>query len=178
MPTIKIVPFPGSPGPAGSQGPRGYQGETGLTGPQGPAGVPGYSAETVYAVTGGADTTQPTFNGEPLFSGSYITAGQLVFVNISVDMDNITGFGTGQYYIDLPFESKYEVTLRSGHIHDTSAGSSYGISGHVDAGSKRMYLSYTGSNGQDLVFDYNSPVTLDATDDFQISGSYIRADSV
>jgi hypothetical protein len=38
MPTVKIVPFPGAPGPRGEQGPRGYQGETGLTGPQGPAG--------------------------------------------------------------------------------------------------------------------------------------------
>lgn len=175
MPTVKIVPFPGSVGP---QGPAGATGATGATGPQGPAGDPGYSSETVYAVTGGAATTQPTFNGDPLFSGSYITIGQLVFVNISVDMDNITSFGTGQYYVDLPFESKYEIILRSGHIHDTSGGTDYGISGHVDAGSKRMYLSYTGSNGQDLMFDHNSPVTLDTTDDFQISGSYIRADSV
>lgn len=34
MPTVKIVPFPGAPGPRGEQGPRGYQGD------QGPAYVP------------------------------------------------------------------------------------------------------------------------------------------
>jgi hypothetical protein len=34
MPTVKIVPFPGVPGPrgeAGTQGPRGYQGDPGPT---------------------------------------------------------------------------------------------------------------------------------------------------
>lgn len=46
MPTIKIVPFPGSQGPAGPQGPRGYQGEPGLTGPVGPAGPAGPGADT------------------------------------------------------------------------------------------------------------------------------------
>lgn len=178
MPTIKIVPFPGSQGPAGPQGPRGYQGETGLTGPQGPTGAPGYSTETSYSVTGGASLTQPTFNGAPLFSGSYITSGQLVFFNIDVDMDNILTFGTGQYYVDLPFESKYEVTVRNGHIYDASSGANFGISGHVNAGSKRLYLSYTGSNGQDLEFDFNSPVSLAPQDDFQISGTYIKADGV
>ena len=37
MPTIKIVPFPGAPGPRGTQGPRGYQGDQ---------GIPGASANT------------------------------------------------------------------------------------------------------------------------------------
>jgi hypothetical protein len=34
MPTIKIIPFPGVPGPkgdTGEQGPRGYQGDPGAT---------------------------------------------------------------------------------------------------------------------------------------------------
>jgi hypothetical protein len=38
MPTIKIVPFPGSVGPTGPRGLQGIQGEQGLTGPMGPAG--------------------------------------------------------------------------------------------------------------------------------------------
>lgn len=175
MPTVKVVPFPGAPGPQGPRGLQGIQGETGLTGPMGPAGEDAVaSPETVYSVTGGAAVTQPTFNGTPLFSGSYILAGEMVMFRVSVDMTNITSFGTGQYYVDLPFASKYEVTIRNGHIHDVSGNSIFGISGHAEPGSSRLYLSYTGSNGQDLAFDYNSPVTLSTEDHFHISGTYIR----
>jgi hypothetical protein len=41
MPTIKVVPFPGAPGPRGEQGPRGYQGDPGLNGLEGAQGDPG-----------------------------------------------------------------------------------------------------------------------------------------
>jgi hypothetical protein len=54
MPTVKIVPFPGAPGPTGSQGPRGYQGETGLTGAAGPAGASAYEV----AVDNGFEGTE------------------------------------------------------------------------------------------------------------------------
>lgn len=37
MPTVKIVPFPGSEGPIGPRGLQGIQGDTGLTGPLGDA---------------------------------------------------------------------------------------------------------------------------------------------
>lgn len=178
MPTIKIVPFPGAPGPTGPQGPRGYQGETGLTGPQGEQGPAGAdsvaSAEQSYAVTGGAVTTQPTFSGTPLFDGSYILTGEVVNFRVNVLMTNITSFGNGQYYIDLPFNSKYDYVMRDGHIHDESAGNNFGISGHVAAGSNRLYLFYTNTNGADVEFDYNSPFTLATADHFHIGGSYIR----
>lgn len=41
MPTIKVVPFPGAPGPRGLQGPRGYQGDQGIQGIQGEQGLQG-----------------------------------------------------------------------------------------------------------------------------------------
>lgn len=160
MPTIKIVPMPGLPVP----GPQG---------PQGPRGEPGYSEELTYVVTGGASISQPIFNGSPLFSGWYITAGSLIFFEIQVEMTNIVSFGTGQYYVDLPIEAKHDTIFRAGHLHDTSTGYKYAISGHVDAGSKRMYLSFAGSNGIDLEFDYNSPITLSQQDSFHIAGSYL-----
>lgn len=179
MPTIKIVPFPGVPGPQGSRGPQGIQGETGLTGPMGPAGTDGQDAvaspETSYVVTGGASTTQPTFNGAPLFYGSYVLMGEVVHFRVNVDMSNITSFGTGQYYIDLPFVSKYDYVMRDGHIHDQSSGDNYGISGHVAGGSSRLFLFYTNSNGADVLFDYNSPITLTSSDHFHIGGTYIRS---
>lgn len=180
---VKVVPFPGAPGPQGDQGAQGPQGEQGLQGPQGPQGeqgIPGdgYVSETTYTVGGGTTGTQPTFNGTPLFSGSYIELGAVVYFRVEVDMDNITSFGSGQYYITLPKTSKYATIVRNGHIHDQSTGNDYGISGEVDAGSSQMLLHYTGTNGQDLDFDYNSPVTLSTDDHFHISGTYIQADSV
>ncbi len=76
MPTIKVVPFPGVPGPRGDQGPRGYQGETGLTGPQGQPGSDG--ADALWNFLGeynnGADYSigdVVTYNG-----GTYYRVGE------------------------------------------------------------------------------------------------------
>ena len=88
-------------------------------------------AEVVYEIEGGTAGTQPTFTGAPLFSGSYIKTGSLVHFQIQVDMDNITNFGTGQYYLTLPFESKYGYMFRCGCLHDFNTGREYHISGHV-----------------------------------------------
>lgn len=129
--------------------------------------------ETSFAVNGGAAGTQPTFDGAPLFSGSYVVHGPMVHFQIQVDMDNITSFGSGQYYVDLPFPAKYGYQFKSGCLHDSSSGRQYAIGGHVYAGQSQLLLSYTDSNGQDAEFDYNSPVLLDVADNFHISGDYI-----
>lgn len=60
--------------------------------------------------------TQPTFSSNPLFFGSSVRNGDLVYFRINVDFDNITGFGTGQYFVSLPYPSKYDVTVRGGHL--------------------------------------------------------------
>lgn len=138
------------------------------------ASVASAPTEVSYIVTGGAHTTQPTFNGAPLFSGSYVEHGDLVHFRVSVLMTNITNFGQGQYYVDLPIISKYDWVTRAGHIHDQSTGKNYGISGHVEAGTYRLNLYFTDTNGQDSEFDYNSPITLSQADTFHISGSYIK----
>lgn len=145
----------------------------GIPGPQGPQGESGVSAETTFQVQGGTLGTQPTFNGSPLFSGSYIKVGSQVHFQIQVDMDNITSFGTGQYYVDLPFVAKYGYQIREGCLHDISADRQYAISGHVYAGESRLKLFYTSSNGQDQEFDHDSPVTLAVADNFHVSGTYI-----
>ncbi|NBU99908.1 MAG: hypothetical protein EBS31_00320 [Burkholderiaceae bacterium] len=129
--------------------------------------------ETSFTINGGALGTQPTFDGAPLFSGSYVKTGPLVHFQIQVDMDNILTFGSGQYYVDLPFNAKHGYDFREGCLHDISSSRQYAISGHVFAGTNRLFLSYTDSNGQDAVFDYNSPVLLDVADNFHISGTYI-----
>jgi hypothetical protein len=91
-------------------------------------------------------------------------------------MDNITNFGTGQYYVDLPFTAKYGYQVKEGCLHDISTSNQYAIGGHVAAGADRLFLTYTNSNGQDSVFDHDSPVTLNVADNFHISGTYITAE--
>jgi hypothetical protein len=130
-------------------------------------------AETAFTVNGGSLGTMPTFNGDPLFSGSYVKTGPLVHFQIQVDMDNITNFGTGQYYVDLPFDAKYGYQFKEGCLHDISASKQYALGGHVAAGTNRLFLTYTASNGQDEFFDHDSPVTLNVADNFHISGTYI-----
>jgi hypothetical protein len=132
-------------------------------------------AETLFTVNGGTTAAQPTFNGAPLFSGSYIKTGQLIHFQIQVDMDNISDFGTGQFYVDLPFAAKYGYQFKEGCLHDISTSKQYAIGGHVAANTERLFLTFTNSAGQDELFDHNSPITLNAEDNFHIAGTYITS---
>ncbi|CAB4137837.1 hypothetical protein UFOVP325_111 [uncultured Caudovirales phage] len=133
-------------------------------------------SDVPFAVVGGTLETQPTFTGAPLFTGSYVKHGPMVHFRIDVDMDNITNFGSGQYYMNLPFTPKYNYQFTTGCFHDISTGNQYGIGGHVFAGNVQMRLTFTNSNGQDEAFDHNSPVTLNAADNLHISGDYITSE--
>jgi hypothetical protein len=131
-------------------------------------------AETSFTVNGGTTGTQPTFTGAPLFSGSYVKTGPLVHFQIQVDMDNITNFGTGQYYVELPFPAKHSYHFRDACLHDSSGTvRQYALSGHVYAGQSQVALWFTSTSGQDELFDYNSPALLTVNDNFHISGTYI-----
>lgn len=132
--------------------------------------------ETVFTVQGGATNTQPTFDGTPLFTGSYVKIGQVVHFQIQVDFDNITNFGTGQYYVDLPFPVKNAYKFREGCLHDISTGKDYETGGHVNAGSSRLFLTSTDAQGNsvfDIPFTSTNPITLSTADNFHISGTYI-----
>lgn len=129
-----------------------------------------------YAVQGGTDETQPTFNGDPLFTANYVRIGNQVHFAIDVDMDNITSFGTGQYYMTLPFSSKFNYLFANGCLHDISTGDEYAILGHVVAGSNIMTLLSTASNGKQVFFTHSVPVNLSTADNLHISGVFIALD--
>jgi hypothetical protein len=152
--------------------PKGADGADGEDGATGPA-----AEETSFTVNGGTLGTQPTFDGAPLFSGSYVKNGPLVHFQIQVDMDNITNFGTGQYYVELPLPAKYSYHFRDACLHDSSGTvRQYALSGHVYAGQSQVALWFTSTSGQDELFDYNSPALLTVNDNFHISGTYISQD--
>jgi hypothetical protein len=139
------------------------------------------SEDIAYTIVGGSTGTQPTFSGDPLFSGSYTRTGALVHFQIQVEFDNITGFGTGQYYLDLPFTSKYNYQFASGCLHDFSNGREYPIFGHVFAGAKRVYLQSLDNQGSSTFqvdFTHNNPITLSTADNFHVSGMFITSDAI
>ena len=168
----------GLTGATGAQGPTGATGSPGAAGAQGPAGPAGVGTPVEVAYTLGGGTTgsgaqQPTFNGNPMFYGSYVQLGDMVFFNVRVVMTNITNFGRGQYYVTIPFASKYSFSTSNGRVRDAGATRDYVLYGFAAAGSSTLLLTTQGS-GQQIPFDYNTPVTLAPTDVFMISGSYIK----
>jgi hypothetical protein len=132
--------------------------------------------DTPFTVEGGTLGTQPTFTGAPLFTGSYVRTGDQVHFQIQVDMDNITSFGSGQYYINLPFPAKHNYQFASGCLHDISTGNDYPIFGHVLAGQSQMVLKSIDAQGNsafNVPFTATVPVTLNVADNFHVSGDYI-----
>lgn len=161
-------------GPQGQQGIPGPQGIQGIQGPPGQdAPLPLEVTFTVQGGTTGPGAVQPTFSGAPLFIGSYVKTGPLISFQIQVNFDNILTFGTGQYYLNLPFVSKYAYQFRSGALIDPVIDRQWSISGGVLAGSNMMKLFYAAPSDRDEAFDYNSPHLLDSSNDFYISGAYI-----
>jgi hypothetical protein len=136
-----------------------------------PLGFP-YATDTPFIVEGGTLGTQPTFEGAPLFTGSYAKLGPAVHFRIDVDFDNITDFGTGQYYLNLPFAAEHNYHFSDGCLHDISTGDQYAVMGHVTAGSSQLTLFSTASNGRQVPFTHNVPVTLTVADNFHIAGTY------
>jgi len=132
----------------------------------------GYGVVTTFSdVSGGTDGTQPTFSG-PVFTATYTRFGDMVYFAYSVDFTNILTFGTGQYFMTLPYNSRRPVTFSGGSLTDDSGGTVYSIIGNVAAGSNVMTLSYIKSNGETEPFEYNKPITLTTADSFDITGTY------
>ena len=131
----------------------------------------GYGVNTTYQPGGGSSGTQPVFDPSDIV-GSFNRFGNMVHFTIEVDFDNITSFGTGQYYVTLPYPARTSYTFAAGQLYDFTQDKYYLIIGEVDANSSQLDLYYLGSSGQMEDFTYNSPKTLDTQDFFNISGTY------
>lgn len=138
-------------------------------------GSVGDSSNNTWTVEGGTTgdgAVQPTFDGDPLFSGGYNRFDSICHFHIDVDMDNITSFGSGQYYVKLPFPAKNNYVLSDGGLHDISANDEYQVLGHVIAGSDILTLLSIISNGKHAPFTSSVPVNLSTADNFHIAGFY------
>jgi hypothetical protein len=136
--------------------------------------VTGYGINVEYQPSGGTSGVQPVWTGNPI-TGSFNRFGNMVHFSILVDFDTITNFGTGQYYLTLPYPARVAYQFRDGCLHDASAGTEYHMSGHVNATSDILQLNSSdkvGSTIQDVDFTSTVPVTLTTADSFHISGTY------
>lgn len=136
--------------------------------------VTGYGINIAYTPSGGTDGTQPTWSGDP-FTASFNRFGNMVHFSILVDFTTITSFGTGQYYLTLPYPARNAYQFRDGCLHDVSTGTEYHMSGHVFADSDVLWLNSSdkvGSSIQDVSFTSTSPFTLTVGDNFHIAGTY------
>ncbi len=114
------------------------------------------------------------FTGTPA-TGYYIKIGNFVQVQINVDFDNVSNFGTGQYSLTLPFPSKYHTDVYGGSVHDTvnQGVDHYSLKGHLSDNSSTFTIWNIKSSAADEPFDHNSPINLTTADLFHMSFSYI-----
>ena len=122
----------------------------------------------VWSGTGLVYTGTPT-------TGTYIKIGNLVTVQIDVVFTNVSNFGTGQYSLTLPFESKYHTDVFGGSIHKivNQGIDHYSIKGHLSDNSSTFTIWAIGSNAADQPFDHDSPVNIGTDDKFHMSFTYI-----
>lgn len=114
------------------------------------------------------------YTGTPA-TGFYVKVGKVVTVQIDVEFDNVTNFGTGQYSLTIPFASKYHTDVYGGSVHDTTNQGidHYSLKGHLSDNSSTMTLWNIKSSAADEPFDNNSPFNLSTDDKFHMNFTYI-----
>ena len=107
-----------------------------------------------------------------LATGTYFDYGQMVVVQITVPMTNVTHFGTGAYSVTLPKQSALHANAWGGTIHDTSTGRYYSVKGHLEPDSNVCSLWFLNQSSQDQTFAATTPFILTTDDLFHINFIY------
>jgi hypothetical protein len=112
MPTIKIVPFPGSAGQTGPAGPSGSQGPTGPAGQNALWSFSGpYNNSATYAIG-----SVVTYNGSTWYRNATGTVGQIpatgsaVWQLVSASGSGVPAGGASGYYLGKESATDYAVT--------------------------------------------------------------------
>lgn len=115
-----------------------------------------------------------TYTGTPA-TGYYVKLGNSVTVQIDVEFDTVTNFGTGQYYVTIPFESMFHTDAYGGSVHDivNQGIDHYSLKAHLSPSSNVISIWNIKSSAADEPFDHNSPFNLAVEDKFHMSFTYI-----
>ena len=125
-------------------------------------------------------TTMQTVNNNMVYTGTPVLIelqriGKMITANALINFTNVTNFGTGQIYFDMPIGIP-------NRAHDLSAGGylldggiTYTIFGTLGATANKMYLWHPTSNGGSDTVTHNKPTTLDTTSVINITGVALLA---
>lgn len=124
--------------------------------------------------------TIQTVNNNMVFTGTPCDIeiqriGKMITANATIQFTNVTNFGTGQMYINMPagLPTRSHDLAAGGYLVD--GGTTYTIFGTLTATGNKMYLWHPTSNGGSDVMDYNSPAVLDTTSVVNITGVALLA---
>jgi hypothetical protein len=125
-------------------------------------------------------TTMQSVNNNMVYTGNPVTIevqriGKMITANAIIDFTNVTNFGTGQIYINIPagIPTRAHDLAASGYLVD--GGTTYTIFGTLGASATQMYLWHPTSNGGSDTVTHNKPTTLDATSVINITGVALLA---
>lgn len=125
-------------------------------------------------------TTLDTVNSDMTYTGNPVTIevqriGKMITANAIIEGTNITSWGTGQIYFDIPagIPNRAHDLAAGGFLVD--GGTYYTIFGTLGATDNKMYLWHPTSNGGSDTVTHNKPATLDSTSVFNITGVALLA---
>lgn len=101
--------------------------------------------------------------------------GKMITANATITCTNITNFGTGQIYINMPagIPNRSHDLAATGYLVD--GGTTYTIFATLAATDTKMYLWHPTSNGGSDSVTYNKPAILDTTSLINITGVALLA---
>jgi hypothetical protein len=125
-------------------------------------------------------TTMQTTNNNMVYTGTPVLIelqriGKMITSNALITFTNVTNFGTGQIYINMPvgIPNRAHDVSAGGYLLD--GGTTYTLFGTLGATADKMYLWHPTSNGGSDIFDHNSPAVLDTTSVVNITGVALLA---
>jgi hypothetical protein len=138
-------------------------------------------ADNLYSTTVNTFTTTiQSTNNNMSFTGTPCDIeiqriGKMITANATITCTNVTNFGTGQIYFNMPagIPARSHDLAASGFLVD--GGTTYTIFGTLGATDNKMYLWHPTSNGGSDILDYNSPAVLDTTSVINITGVALLA---
>jgi len=125
-------------------------------------------------------TTMQSTNNNMVYTGNPVTIevqriGKMITANAIIDFTNVSNFGTGQIFINIPagIPTRAHDLAASGYLVD--GGVTYTIFATLGASATQMYLWHPTSNGASDTVTHNKPTTLDATSVINITGVALLA---
>ena len=125
-------------------------------------------------------TTIQTVNNNMVYTGNPCDIevqriGKMITANATITFTNVTNFGTGQIYIDMPvaIPTRSHDLAAGGYLVDN--GTTYSIFATLGATANKMYLWHPTSNGGSDPMTYNKPSILDTTSVVNITGVALLA---